>query len=559
MIFTQPLEECREIALVGGKAANLGRLLRAGFSVPGGFVITTVAYRHARTLVGQPTTEPPSLPPDVADAIHAAYQLMGAGPVAVRSSATAEDMASASMAGQYETFLNIAGADALLDAVSKCWASLNAPRIEVYLREHGIDPLGVAMAVIVQRLVAADVAGVLFTANPHAGTRREMLVEASWGLGESVVSGRVQPDVLRMDHDTGRVLSATIADKNFQIPANGHDAAIDLARRKKSSLRGPEVHQLWHLGRRVAEHFGSPQDIEWAIGAGQLYLLQSRPITTLEEAEAYEDVLRTAREQMRDGLAAGRGPWVLHNLAQTLPHPTPLTWSLISRFMAGAGGFGEMYRLAGFVPAPSVERAGFLDLIGGRIYMDASRAAEMFFENFPFTYDLEELRQNPDPSQMPPTVPRGSFRARMKAARSLGRVNATLQKIAVDFDRQLNDRVFPQFAEWCGRQKNRDLSSLTTEQLIETWSEHEKKILDEFAPQSLLPGLIGGMALAELQTFLQEHFWDQDAEALAQLITSAGSVSRTVMADAELYEVAQGNRPLAAWLASHGHRRSGRV
>jgi pyruvate,water dikinase len=467
-------------------------------------------------------------------------------------------MAAASMAGQYETFLDIIGEEALVDAVYRCWASLDSPRIRTYLSEHGIDPAQVSMAVVVQRLVTADVAGVLFTANPQMGTRDEMLVEASWGLGESVVSGRVQPDVLRLEHETGRVLAATIADKRVHLAAGAHEEQlVEESRRRLPCLRGRDVHRLWQVGRRVAEHFGSPQDIEWAIHDGELYLLQSRPITTLEEAEAYEEVLRGAREQLRHGLSIQRGPWALHNLAETLAHPTPLTWSVISRFMSGAGGFGAMYRQVGFSPSPAVERDGFLDLVGGRIYMDASRAPEMFFENFPFAYDLEELKRSPDASQTPPTVPIGKFTATMSAARRLGAVNAALQKLSIDFDRKLNAEIFPAFAEYCAKEKLRDLKSLSVEELVDHWRQRETRVLDEFAPQSLLPSLISGMALAELRTFLAENFWQEDPDDLSQLISAGGPPNRTVVADAELYEVGKRTRSLDKWIEDHGHRAAG--
>ena len=462
------------------------------------------------------------------------------------------------MAGQYETFLDIVGEEALLDAVCRCWASLDSPRIRTYLAEHDIDPARVAMAVVVQRLVSADVAGVLFTANPHTGAMDEMLVEASWGLGESVVSGRVQPDVLRLEGKTGRVLSATIADKRVHLAAGaGEERPVEESRRRLPCLRGRDVHRLWKVGQQVAEKFGTPQDIEWAIHAGELYVLQSRPITTLAEAEAYEDVLRDTRQFLRDQTKAGRGPWALHNLAETLAHPTPLTWSVICRFMSGSGGFGAMYRQVGFEPSPTVMRDGFLDCIGGRIYMDASRAAEMFFDNFPFVYDLEELKRNPDASATPPTLPRGKFTTRMKAARRLMAVNAKLLEMSADFDRKLNGEIFPAFADWCAEEKLRDLGSLTPEQLIETWQRREKHVLDEFSPQSLLPSLISGMALAELRTFLAENFWNDDPDALSQLISSGGPPNRTVTADAELYEVGRGSRPLEQWIVDHGHRAAG--
>ena len=301
--FTQPLSDCRDTSLVGGKAANLGRLLRAGFPVPAGFVVTTRAYCLAQVQSSAGDVAD-TLPLAVADELKHTYRAMGGGRVAVRSSATAEDGADASMAGQYETFLDVQGESGLLDAVRQCWASLDTPRALAYLREHEIDPSSVAMAVVVQRLVPADVAGVLFTSNPHDGGHREMLVEAGLGLGEAVVSGHIQPDTLRVDQETGRVLAATIAD-NHRSAAVRDDRQEDESPPRQSCLDGREVYRLWQLGRRIVEHFGAPQDIEWAIHAGRLYVLQSR-------ADYHARRGRVPRKRAASGpatLAPGIGGW----------------------------------------------------------------------------------------------------------------------------------------------------------------------------------------------------------------------------------------------------------
>lgn len=553
--FTQTLAECRDVAVAGGKAANLGKLIRAGFPVPDGFVVTTRAYRYARA-AGES-----GLPVEVAEEIRTAYRNMGSGSVAVRSSATAEDMAGASMAGQYETFLDIEGETALVEAVEKCWESLNAPRIQAYLEEHGIDPSRVAMAVVVQRLVSADVAGVLFTANPNGGIgggRGEMLVEASWGLGESVVSGRVQPDVLTLEGTTGRVLSATIADKRVELSAGSHaEKPVAEGRRRLACLGGRDVHRLWQLGKRAETHFGSPQDLEWAIHAGELYLLQSRPITTLEEAEAYEEVLRETRQKLRAEMAAGNGPWVVHNLGETLPHPTPLTWSVVGRFMSGAGGYGEMYREAGFAPSERAGREGFLERIAGRVYMDVARAPEMFSAHFPYAYDVELLKRSVDVSQAAPTLARGTMKERAAAGKMLSRVDWKLRELAAGYDRHLRGLEFVELERFVNEQRKMPLGQLSAEGLIDVWRGHERDVMDVFAPKSLMPSLISGMALGDLRAFLAEHFWEEDAEALAQELSSGGPANRTVVADGELYEVGKGTRSVEAWVAAHGHRAAG--
>src|SRR5687767_12094548 len=383
-VLIQDLSDCRDKSLAGGKAINLGDLIRAGFPVPGGFVITTEAARVARSCGSS------QMPDAIAEEIKKSWRSMGACPVAVRSSATAEDMADASMAGQYDTFLDIDSEEKLLNAVQCCWASLDSPRTRTYLTQHGINLATVAMAVVVQKLVPADVAGVLFSANPQTGSREEMLIEASWGLGECVVSGRVQPDVLRIEESSGKVLAATISDKQVWLkPGEEDEKPVEEDRRKVPCLRSDDVARLWELGRRAAQHFGRPQDIEWAIHNGNLFLLQSRPITTLEDAEAYEQLLSSTRARLRELFTQGRGPFVLHNISETLQHPTPLTWSVIGNFMSGRGGFGRMYKALGFEPSPRAQNDGFLQRIGGRAYMDLSLAAEMFFPNYPFKYDLD--------------------------------------------------------------------------------------------------------------------------------------------------------------------------
>jgi pyruvate,water dikinase len=303
--FTQELVECRDILLVGGKGASLGRLIRAGFPVPNGFVVNTLAFRLAveeAVSAGKPL----EMPSRAADEIRQAYRTMADGAVAVRSSATAEDLAAASMAGQCETFLNVEGEAALLEAVRRCWASLYSPRIRAYFDQHGIASATVAMAVVVQRLVPADAAGVLFTVDPNGGGGRKMLIEANWGLGETVVGGSAQPDVLTVERKTGRVLSARIADKQVYLSAGtGREQPVEESMRRKSCLTSREVNRLWELGKRISEHFDAPQDIEWAFHAGNLYLLQSRPITTHRETEATESVLRACAANYRRGAAPG--------------------------------------------------------------------------------------------------------------------------------------------------------------------------------------------------------------------------------------------------------------
>src|SRR5215831_11957656 len=193
-------------ATVGGKGLSLAQMAAAGLPVPPGFCVTCAVYRR---LGGQK----PQGAPELVREIDAAYQALGGDAVAVRSSATAEDGSVTSFAGQQETILGVVGTEALLDAIARCWASLDSERAVAYRKRQGVDERGLAMAVVVQRLVPAEVAGVLFTRNPLDPEGKRMLVEAAWGLGESVVSGRVTPDRFHIDRDTGRVLEQHVATK----------------------------------------------------------------------------------------------------------------------------------------------------------------------------------------------------------------------------------------------------------------------------------------------------------------------------------------------------------
>jgi len=545
--YVLPLADGHDAHVVGGKAINLARLINAGFPVPDGFVVTTHAFRRS--------DQGAALPADVADAVGEAYRSIGSPIVAVRSSATAEDLAEASMAGQYETYLNVRGEPAVLEAVAKCWRSIDSPRTRAYLQEHEIPIEKVAMAVVVQWLIPAEKAGVLFTANPRTGSQNEILIEANWGLGETVVSGMAQPDTLVLDRATGALKSCAIADKQVWLEPDAREAGpLPEDKRKAGCLNSKEVLALWKLGLKIMDHFDAPQDIEWAMVGGELHLLQSRTVTTLEDAEIYEQLLSDVRAQLRAAGGEGRGDWVRHNIGETLPHPTPLTWSVIRRFMSGDGGFGAMYKQVGFQPSPTVSKNGFLDLIGGRIYMDLSRGPEMFFEGFPYKYDTNLMRSSPDAAQGPPTVPSGSWLDRLRIARRLKTANARLRELARVFDSRLTDEIIPRFEEYVADEQAVDLAALSTAQWLDLWGRREREVLDEFAPHSLCPSLIVTMAIDDLRGFVREQFWDEGPDLLTNLLSVGGEPDLTVVANQGLWDIAEGRAEVDTWLMRFGHR-----
>ena len=316
-----------DVPVAGGKGANLGEMLAAGFPVPDGFVVSAPAYLAAmdgagirdtlRRIEDRAAAADPDelasladqaraliagaeLPAALRTAITTAYGAVGAGFVAVRSSATAEDTADTSFAGMNETFTNVRGPDQLLAAVQRCWASLYGARVIAYRAEQGLvsEP---AIAVVVQRMVASDRAGVLFTVDPAA--RTDLVIEGAFGLGEVVVAGRVEPDAYRVDRETLALRELHIGRKQEQI-VSGPDGdvleALEGERSWQRVLGDDEIRALAALGMQIEAHYGVPQDIEWCYVGPELFIVQSRPITTLSH-----DVDGAPDEPILHGLGVG--------------------------------------------------------------------------------------------------------------------------------------------------------------------------------------------------------------------------------------------------------------
>jgi len=264
-------------ALVGGKAANLSRLARMYHRVPDGFSLPVTVMDEAHPL-------------DLRDEITGAISdLMACHSLpdfiaAVRSSAVDEDGATASFAGQHETYLNIVGADAIIQAVTRCWESAYSERALEYRRQQGLSMERPQLAVLVQQLVASDVSAVVFSANPITGSRDEIVINASWGLGESIVGGTVTPDTFIVRKLDLAVVQRVIAEKQrmtVSSPGGTREVDVPLFLRGQSSLAAEQVMEMVRLALTLETTMGHPVDIECAYAGGELYLLQCRPITTL--------------------------------------------------------------------------------------------------------------------------------------------------------------------------------------------------------------------------------------------------------------------------------------
>jgi pyruvate, water dikinase len=306
---------------VGGKGGSLGELQRAGIAVPPGFVVKTGAFERfvanlerefpvrSRIEALQPDAldevraccsevrarvEAAALPPDVLAEISAGYTALcgGDAPVAVRSSATTEDAVDASFAGLQDTYLWVTTLADVLERVRSCWASLYSLESVTYRRKKSLPEAGVAMAVVVQKMVNARTAGVMFTRSPLTGDRSVITIEGAWGLGSAVVGGEVTPDRWVVGKITGEISVREISDKHIQhIPASGggiESVPVATEERQKACLSDAELQALRQIGRKVERHYGRPQDIEWAVeqGSNEILLLQSRPETVWSAKEA---------------------------------------------------------------------------------------------------------------------------------------------------------------------------------------------------------------------------------------------------------------------------------
>lgn len=333
-----------DVAIAGGKGANLGEMTNAGIPVPPGFIVTSDAYfkfieeaglsnqisaflrvvnpDDSKQLIKisneiKGAIESAEMPAKLAEEIKEAYREMKGGLVAVRSSATAEDLPEASFAGQQSTFLNIIGEDEVVDAVKRCWASLFESRAIYYREQQGFDHFQVGIAVPVQKMVQSETSGVCFTIEPITNDKTKTVIEAIYGLGEGLVSGEVKPDLYIIDKEEPSIISKRIAHQTHMLTRNPKKDSDEIniwqnvkpSKQEQQKIKDEEVIKLAETAHNIEAHYGSPQDIEWAKEDGELYILQTRPVTTAhneieKEPEIQAPVLLVG-DAASPGLASG--------------------------------------------------------------------------------------------------------------------------------------------------------------------------------------------------------------------------------------------------------------
>ena len=562
---------------VGGKGASLADMTKAGLNVPPGFTISALCCESFHRDGG-------AWPTGLDDAVRAAMtrleQLTGqvygeaARPllVAVRSGA------ALSMPGMMDTVLNVGRSEAgdpwqqLRIAIEAVFHSWNSERAVLYRTHHKIEGLH-GTAVTVQAMCPAEVSGVLFTANPVDSSRNEMLIEATPGLGEALVLGKVTPDRFVLAKPTFQVTERTLA--------------------AHAGLTDTELGELARLGLQVEKHFGHPCDIEWGRARGQFYLLQSRPIKNLEaagpqrkqgnEAVGLEDSTRPTsgvdaeREQVRQEeiaiLRARAEPtgtvWTRFNLYEILPAPTPMSWAIVRRFMSGRGGFGLMYRDLGFDPAPALDDDGVYDLICGRPYCNLSREPRLHFRLLPFEHNFAALKAAPQKALYPqPTVNagRGGWRFWLFAPIIIPRamiqmIRAELRQrtMSRELPTRLREEVFPKFAAETARKGALDITSLDDAALLARLESLIQRTLLELARDSLKPTALAGLAMGRVERMLAAALGaERTKTALGELVMGVQPDPETDLPGA-MREMAAGKLERADFLKRFGHRGPGEM
>jgi rifampicin phosphotransferase len=542
-----------EAGQVGGKGLSLGKTATAGLPVPPGFVVTTQAFRRLSERGIRSDS-------GFIRALLDAYHTLGGGPVAVRSSATAEDAADTSFAGQQETILGVEGDDPLIIAVERCWRSLFTERAIAYRAKQGVDASGIAMAVVVQQLVEAESAGVLFTRDPMDADGKTMLAEASWGLGEAVVSGRVQPDRFKLDRATGTANEKHLGLKSIRITKSGEEH-VPAAEQQQFCLSDSALAQLTELGRRVEDFYRDPRDIEWAFAAGKCFLLQARPITVAGVAE---------REQVRLGVIADlkakadpKGTvWVSFNLSEVLPEPTPMTWAVVQRLLAADGGFGAMNRDLGAKPDPALGSLSAFDLVAGRPMANLSRLPRMQFTRPPIEYPFAVYKADPRKALDPkPTLnPLGgagclvglfTLPGLMLRLNREKRIRTELSSV---FAERFSKDIAPPFIAAAKTALSQDWSKLDPPALVREFESWIQKTLIDFAKESLKSTVFADQAWGDLSELLKAKLGEERAR------TAVGELSLGAHppADADLAKgiraLAAGTIDRAAFLEQFGHR-----
>ncbi len=477
------------VSEVGGKAASLIRLMAEGFSVPPGFCLTTGWYRElflesgamsdaiqrARNCDPNDMTELDEISRSVREVVMerpvneqleqrilSAYETLACGstgtiPVAVRSSANAEDLPEASFAGQHESFLNVTDKDELIASVRRCWASLWTPKAISYRNHRGFDHGGVCLAVIVQEMVQCEISGVLFTENPNDENQREIVINASVGSPEGIVQGKVTADEFRFSKKTSCITLKKIAQG-----------------RSDPCLTDGEVLKLAILGQKIQQSLGSPQDAEWGIDGTHVFILQSRPITTTRKSLA--KIIEKEKHHLKR--SAPGTVWSDMMVSEVVSHPSPLSRELLKRFLSKNGSFGIFYEKDLGFGASFTDH--ILTFVCGRPFLNRTQLVRPFaFLGFPLKpFDYDWVKNDPGGANSPyPVVNTGKYGLRIGffiagaflllpyTLYKLGRTFYRTMRLAGSFGSEFHRQILPAYLKYIDERRGKPLEELTDAEL----------------------------------------------------------------------------------------------
>ncbi len=559
-----------DLPLVGAKAYRLGLLLQAGYAVAPGFCLSTSAWRQ----LPDPWRAAPLQHAPLRATLLDAYRACGMRAAAVRSSAVVEDGEEASWAGIFTTVLDVRGEDALLDAAAACYASARSPVARAYRRRHGRAGDDEAMAVLIQEMVDADVAGVLFTADPMTRSSQTLLVNAVPGLGEPLAAGRVSGDSFVIDPE-GRLIAEQICVKRSML-RGGCEIALPAQRALRPALERTQLVELARLGRSVERLFGAPQDVEFAIAGGRIHLLQSRPIPRHGAAPPRDDdgALRRERGRLARRVARLRKTGVLQapeavfsngNIGELLPTPTPMSFGLFRKVFASRHGAivtGRQrlgYRLDGDAARPLYE------LICGQAYFNVEVDAATFDIGLPFDRAEHVARVVADP-QLANYPETGLYAQRLSRTEALARFGAAGERhhrLAEDFRgrmarhaqtflRAFSGALEPALAARLARQRPGERRGCTAEDLSCEIAARIDALRRGVCVDFVVAARIGFFFADMVRLTLGECFGDESAELWPRLLQGLPG-SRITEQMIDLERVAAGRLSRSSFLGAYGH------
>jgi len=498
------------VPYVGSKFANLGEMLKMGVPVPQGFCICTQAYqdyveqsnlnelisgmlekinlddheaiKHAAQKIREVALNQEinsSLRSEITEALNKLQDKSKATHFAIRSSSTFEDLQDSSFAGQYDSYLGVIDIEDLLAKVKKCWASLWNDRAIVYREQRNIDHLQANMAVIVQSMIACNQSGVMFTRNPLSNLKNEVIINASWGLGDAVVSEEVNGDEYKVNRTTNKINIEIIGTKEIESVLQQQGIKrikVSANRREQQCLSEGQIRKLVSIGLKIEELFKSPQDIEWGIADHEICIFQSRGITSLKKNE---EVVNSIIKELEIKNYRKDTVWSNTLLAEILTSPKPLTWEIIKLGLSKQGSFGVYERDLGL---GTVASEGLLELIAGKPYYNISKLCDTFsFYGFPIKlFEYEKVKKDPSiANNFQPQIDYGKWGGNLLLfilkflvllPYSLYRVGLVLVKLNTlvkNCHSEFETKTLPDYLQYITAIKNMDLLEISENDLLE--------------------------------------------------------------------------------------------